>query len=95
MATHSSILAWKFLWTEEPDRLQSKGHKESNMTEQMSKEHSCEGQYSSRAKPICLILVFSWPLISLERECLKEILGQGLVDEDKEWDVDLGSRDRE
>ena len=23
MATHSSILAWKILWTEEPDRLQS------------------------------------------------------------------------
>ena len=21
MATHSSILAWKFLWTDEPDRL--------------------------------------------------------------------------
>ena len=25
MATHSSILAWKILWTVEPDRLQSKG----------------------------------------------------------------------
>ena len=25
MATHSSILAWRFLWTEEPGRLQSKG----------------------------------------------------------------------
>ena len=24
MATHSSILAWKNPWTEEPDRLQSK-----------------------------------------------------------------------
>ena len=23
MATHSSILAWKLLWTEEPGRLQS------------------------------------------------------------------------
>ena len=23
MATHSSILNWKILWTEEPDRLQS------------------------------------------------------------------------
>ena len=23
MATHSSILAWKISWTEEPDRLQS------------------------------------------------------------------------
>ena len=25
MATHSSILAWKIPWTEEPDRLQSIG----------------------------------------------------------------------
>ena len=25
MATHSSILAWKILWTEEPGRLQSRG----------------------------------------------------------------------
>ena len=25
MATHSSILAWKISWTEEPGRLQSKG----------------------------------------------------------------------
>ena len=25
MATHSSILAWKILWTEEPVRLQSMG----------------------------------------------------------------------
>ena len=23
MATHSSILAWRILWTEDPDRLQS------------------------------------------------------------------------
>ena len=25
MATHSSILAWKILWTEEPSRLESMG----------------------------------------------------------------------
>ena len=25
MATHSSVLAWKIPWTEEPDRLQSMG----------------------------------------------------------------------
>ena len=25
MATHSNTLAWKILWTEEPDRLQSMG----------------------------------------------------------------------
>ena len=34
MATHSSILAWRFPWTEEPDGLNSPlGRKESDMTE--------------------------------------------------------------
>ena len=33
MATHSSILAWKIPWMEEPGRLQSMGHKESDTTE--------------------------------------------------------------
>ena len=36
MATHSSILAWQILWTEEPEGLQSMGHKELDMT-----EHTC------------------------------------------------------
>ena len=33
MAAHSSILAWKISRMEKPDRLQSQGHKESDMTE--------------------------------------------------------------
>ena len=33
MATHSSILAWRIPWTEEPGRLQSTGCKESDMIE--------------------------------------------------------------
>ena len=34
MATHSSILAWRIPWTEEPSRLYSpQGRKESDMTE--------------------------------------------------------------
>ena len=32
-AIHSSILAWRIPWTEEPGRLQSIGHKESGTTE--------------------------------------------------------------
>ena len=32
MAIHSSTLAWKIPWTEEPGRLQSMGHKESDTT---------------------------------------------------------------
>ena len=33
MATHSSILAWKIPWIEEPGRLQSMGSQESDKTE--------------------------------------------------------------
>ena len=32
MATHSSILSWKILWTEEPSELQSISLQESDMT---------------------------------------------------------------
>ena len=32
-ATHSSILAWRIPWTEEPGRLQSMGSQESDMTD--------------------------------------------------------------
>ena len=32
MATHSSTLAWKIPWTEEPDKLQSIGLQESDTT---------------------------------------------------------------
>ena len=33
MATHSSILAWRIPWAEEPGRLQSMRSQESDMTE--------------------------------------------------------------
>ena len=33
MATHSSILAWRIPWTEEPDSLQSMGLQRLDMTE--------------------------------------------------------------
>ena len=33
MATHSSILAWRIPWAEEPGRLQSTGHKELDVTD--------------------------------------------------------------
>ena len=37
MATHSSILAWRIPWTEEPGGLESMGvAKESDMTQQLS-----------------------------------------------------------
>ena len=33
MASHSSVLAWRIPWTEEPGRLQCIGRKELDMTE--------------------------------------------------------------
>ena len=36
MATHSSILAWRISWTEEPGGLQSTGLQELDKTEQLS-----------------------------------------------------------
>ena len=35
MAAHSSILAWRILWTEEPGGLQSTGREESDTTERL------------------------------------------------------------
>ena len=35
MAPHSSTLAWKIPWTEEPGGLQSMGSEESDMTERL------------------------------------------------------------
>ena len=35
MATHSSALAWKIPWAEEPGRLQSMGSQESDTTEHL------------------------------------------------------------
>ena len=36
MATHSSILAWRIPWTEEPVKLQSEELQESDTTEQLN-----------------------------------------------------------
>ena len=40
MAIHSSILPWKIPWTEEPGGYSPWGHKELDMTEQLSM-HAC------------------------------------------------------
>ena len=36
MATHSSVLAWRIPWTEEPGRLWSMGLKELDTTERLT-----------------------------------------------------------
>ena len=42
MATHSSILAWEIPWTEEPGRIQSRGHRKDkhNLATKQQLEHS-------------------------------------------------------
>ena len=64
MATHSSILAWKVPWTEEPDELQSMGLQKSNMT---MTEHTIGMKRRLTEVLICICLViimlriFSYP----------------------------------
>ena len=36
METHSSIIAWEFLWREKPGGLRPQGRKEADTTEQLS-----------------------------------------------------------
>ena len=38
MATHSSVIAWRIPWTEEPGRLQSMGSQESDTTERLKRQ---------------------------------------------------------
>ena len=55
MATHSSILAWRIPWRDEPGGLQSTGHEELDTTERLStsihKFTSKEAAGSSYAAP--------------------------------------------
>ena len=51
MATHSSILAWKIQWTEEPGELQSMGCKELDTTEQLHSHFHSKKQRSSNGDP--------------------------------------------
>ena len=54
MAAHSSILAWRIPWTEEPGGLQSMGRKESDMTERLtlstSPPYRASKEFSTDAK---------------------------------------------
>ena len=54
-ATHSSILAWKIPWTEEPDRLQSMWSQELDMTWQLNKDN----------KDIYIYIYTQWVYLSL------------------------------
>ena len=48
MAVHSSILAWKIPWMEEPGGLQSTGRKESDTTERLDSQRDSHRQLGTR-----------------------------------------------
>ena len=56
MAPHSSTLAWKIPWTEEPGRLQSMGSLESDTTERLHFHFSlsCIGEGKWQPTPVFL-----------------------------------------
>ena len=56
MAPHSSTLAWKILWTEEPGRLQSMGSLESDTTERLHFHFSLFMHLRRRWKPTPVFL---------------------------------------
>ena len=58
MATHSSILAWRIPWTEEPGRLQSMRSQELDMTEATVHTHCKQYWFSMPiGSPLLLLLL--------------------------------------
>ena len=63
MAPHSSTLAWKILWTEEPGRLQSMGSLESDTTERLHFHFSLSCIGEGNGNPF---RVLSWRIPGME-----------------------------
>ena len=79
MATHSSILAWKIPWMEEPGRLYSPwGHEESDMTERLhylSLGQKCNGL----GGVLCLGFYKAKIQVSVSLGSYLKVLGETLV----------------
>ena len=63
MATHSSILAWRIPWTEEPDRLQSIGSQSQTQLKLLTMHyHTVPGTLLFHSKRYLWILItlFAW-----------------------------------
>ena len=56
MATHSSILAWRIPWTEEPGGLQSVG------SQKVGQDWATNTQYVTHSPLFCWVLIFVLPL---------------------------------
>ena len=68
MATHSSILAWRIPWTEDPGGLQSMGSQESDMTQRLHHHHhhyGCAG----------VLLCTGFSAVATSRATLVTVLG--------------------
>ena len=52
MTTHSIILAWRILWTEDPGMLPSMGFQESDMTEQLSVSVPSSSQFPEESQTL-------------------------------------------
>ena len=59
MAIHCSILAWRIPWIEEPGRLQSMGHTDSDMTEQLTLSFALCSSRCSVSKS-CPLFAIQW-----------------------------------
>ena len=72
MAVHSSILAWRIPWTEEPGRLQSMASKDSDMTERLTtQQHThidCFQASAQGGKPRSQQISWAGKLVLRDRE---------------------------
>ena len=80
MATHSSILAWRILWTEEPGKLQSMGLQ--RVAHNWATKHTLLVSVSPITLHVsCLCLYVSWSLVSCWGVLLVlEILAEWVTD---------------
>ena len=76
MATHSSILAWRIPWTEEPDGLQSLGVTESDIFILLTSQSPGRSESPSAHSPACCLGVSVGPLWEDEESCDIQITNQ-------------------
>ena len=73
MATHSSTLAWKILWTEEPDRLQSMGLQRVGHDWATSLHFMLVIAFLPRSKHLLILCVQSPSAVILEPKKIKSV----------------------
>ena len=69
MATHSSVLAWRIPWTEEPGRLQTMGLQRVTCLSNLNIHISGEGTGETSEKPTALGVGLPVKTKNLQKEC--------------------------